>query len=56
MGISEIIRRAIEIGERNGKVTFDDLNALCDAREIQPEDIERVLNALDQAGISVEDQ
>jgi hypothetical protein len=53
MGVPDIIRRAIEIGERNGKITFDELNQLCD-REPDPEDIERILEALSEAGIWLE--
>jgi hypothetical protein len=54
MSVPEIIRRAIEIGERNGKITFDELNQLCDSRVLDPRDIERVLNALSEAGIWIE--
>ncbi|MDE5445374.1 RNA polymerase subunit sigma-70 [Bradyrhizobium sp. CSA207] len=54
MSVAEIIRRAIEIGERNGKITFDELNQLCDSRELDPKDIERVLNALSAAGVWIE--
>jgi hypothetical protein len=54
MRVPEIIRRAIEIGERNGKITFDELNQLCDSRVLDPRDIERVLNALSEAGIWIE--
>ncbi|WP_354127286.1 MULTISPECIES: RNA polymerase sigma factor region1.1 domain-containing protein [unclassified Bradyrhizobium] len=49
-----IIRRAIEIGERNGKITFDELNQLCDSSTLDPKDVERVLNALSEAGIWIE--
>lgn len=31
MSVPEILRRAIEIGERNGKIGFDELNQLCDS-------------------------
>ncbi|GMO38985.1 MULTISPECIES: RNA polymerase sigma factor region1.1 domain-containing protein [Bradyrhizobium] len=54
MSVPEIIRQAIEIGERNGKITFDELNQLCDSRVLGPKDIERILNALSEAGIWVE--
>ncbi|WGS17384.1 MULTISPECIES: RNA polymerase sigma factor region1.1 domain-containing protein [unclassified Bradyrhizobium] len=53
MNVPELIRRAIEIGERNGKITFDELNQLCGS-ELDPEDIERILNALSEAGIWLE--
>ena len=45
MSVPEIIRRAIEVGERNGKITFDELNQLCESTVLDPKDIERVLNA-----------
>ena len=54
MRVPEIIRRAIEIGERNGKITFDELNQLCDSVLLDPKDIEHVLNALSEAGIWIE--
>ena len=38
MKLSEIIRAAIEIGRRNGFVTFDQLNELMPAATIEPED------------------
>ncbi|HEV2160227.1 RNA polymerase sigma factor region1.1 domain-containing protein [Bradyrhizobium sp.] len=54
MNVPEIIRQAIEIGERNGKITFDELNQLCDSRVLDPKDIERILNAVSEAGIRIE--
>jgi hypothetical protein len=54
MSVPEIIRQAIEIGDRNGKITFDELNQLCDGRVPDPKDIERILNALSEAGIWIE--
>jgi hypothetical protein len=54
MNVPEIIRRAIEIGEQNGKITFDELNQLCDGRVLDPKDIERILSTLSQAGIWIE--
>jgi hypothetical protein len=51
MSVSDIIRRAIEIGEQNNcAITFDDMNQLC-GNDIPPEDIETILNALSDAGI-----
>ncbi|BAL09852.1 MULTISPECIES: RNA polymerase sigma factor region1.1 domain-containing protein [Bradyrhizobium] len=50
MSVPDIIRRANEIGERNGKITFDELNQLC-GRELDPEDIERIVDALSEAGV-----
>ncbi|RXT44836.1 RNA polymerase subunit sigma-70 [Bradyrhizobium betae] len=54
MSVPEIIRRATEIGERNGKITFDELNELC-GNGIEPEDIERILNALSDAEVWIEE-
>ncbi|MGY8639240.1 RNA polymerase subunit sigma-70 [Bradyrhizobium sp. 14AA] len=55
MSAPEIIRRAIEIGERNGRMTFDELNQLCDGALLDPKDIERILNAVSEAGILLEE-
>jgi hypothetical protein len=55
MGVEDTIREAIEIGERDGVITFDQLSELC-GLELEVEDIERVLGALSDAGIRVEDQ
>ncbi|WP_407184611.1 RNA polymerase subunit sigma-70 [Bradyrhizobium centrosematis] len=54
MSVPEIIRRAIEIGEGNGKITFGELNQLCDGRSLHPKDVERILNALSEAAIWIE--
>jgi RNA polymerase primary sigma factor len=54
MPMSDIIRRAIEIGERKGFVTFDELNEICPATGAA-EDIEQVMQALSDAGIRVEE-
>ncbi|MCA1514163.1 MULTISPECIES: RNA polymerase sigma factor region1.1 domain-containing protein [Bradyrhizobium] len=54
MSVPEIIRRAIEIGQRDGKITFDELNELCDSRVLDPKDIDRILSALSEAGIWIE--
>jgi hypothetical protein len=54
MSVPDIIRRAIEIGRRNGKITFDELNRLCDSGVPDPKDIERILNTLSEAGIWIE--
>ncbi|WP_426423634.1 RNA polymerase sigma factor region1.1 domain-containing protein [Bradyrhizobium genosp. A] len=54
MSVPEMIRQAIEIGERNGKITFDELNKLCDNEALDPNDIERILNSLSEAGIWIE--
>jgi len=54
MDVPKIIRQAIEIGERNDKITFDELNQLCGSG-LEAEDIERILNALSEAGIWLEE-
>lgn len=57
MNLPEIIRQAMEIGERNGRITFDELNELCgNGIDVDPKDIERLLSALGEAGIWVEDE
>ncbi|WP_316176461.1 MULTISPECIES: RNA polymerase sigma factor region1.1 domain-containing protein [unclassified Bradyrhizobium] len=54
MQIFDVIRQAIEIGEK-GWITFDELNALCPANTVDPEDIERIMRALSDAGIRLEE-
>jgi hypothetical protein len=56
MQISDIIRRAIQIGERKGWITFDELNALCPASMVKSEDIERIMQALSDAEIRIEEE
>ncbi|WP_315719491.1 MULTISPECIES: RNA polymerase sigma factor region1.1 domain-containing protein [unclassified Bradyrhizobium] len=56
MQMSDIIRHAIEIGERKGWITFDELNALCPGSTVEPEDIERLMEALSDAGIRLEEE
>jgi hypothetical protein len=53
MNLSEIIRRAIEIGGPSGIVTFNQLNELIDEQRTKPEDIERLFQALSDEGIDV---
>ncbi|WP_315776687.1 MULTISPECIES: RNA polymerase sigma factor region1.1 domain-containing protein [unclassified Bradyrhizobium] len=55
MQISDVIRHAIEIGERKGWITFDELNALCPGKTVDPEGIERIMQALSDAGIRLEE-
>jgi hypothetical protein len=45
MGLSAMIKRAIEIGEQQGFITFDQLNelTLLSATKIESEDIEILL-------------
>ncbi|WP_298881238.1 RNA polymerase sigma factor region1.1 domain-containing protein [uncultured Bradyrhizobium sp.] len=54
MNVPEVIRRAVEIGKLDGRITFDELNKLCDGAMLDPKDIERILNALTGAGIWIE--
>jgi len=54
MSVPEIIQRAIEIGQRDGKITFEELNELCDSRVLDPKDIDRILSVLSEAGIWIE--
>ncbi|QHO77435.1 RNA polymerase subunit sigma-70 [Bradyrhizobium sp. CCBAU 051011] len=55
MDLSAMIKRAIEIGERPGFITFDPLNelTLLSATTIEAEDIEILLGALSDRGIDV---
>ena len=54
MDLSAIIRRAIEIGDQHGFITFDQINELSpSADRIEPEAIEDLHNALSDQGISV---
>jgi len=53
--VREIIRRAIEIGERDSTIGFDELNQLCAGAILEPEDIESILSALSEAGIWIEE-
>jgi hypothetical protein len=52
MELQEIIRRAIEIGNQAGFITFDQLNELCPT-ERDPQDIEELMTALSEVGIHV---
>jgi hypothetical protein len=55
MDLSAIIRRAIEIGDRHGFITFDQINELMpsSAYRLEPEAIEALLGALSDRGIDV---
>ena len=53
MEIRKIISAAIEIGKRNGAITFDQLNELFPSSLAMPEDIERLMQALSDDGIDV---
>ena len=51
--LSAIIRRAIEIGDQRGFITFDEVNELVPSSE--PEMIEALFEALSDRGIDVRD-
>ena len=55
MDLSAIIRRAIEIGERHGFITFDQINELVpsSADPFEPEAVEALFEALSDRGIDV---
>jgi len=55
MDLSAIIRRAIEIGDQHGFITFDQINELMpsSAYRFEPEAIEALLDALSDRGIDV---
>ena len=55
MDLSTIIRRAIEIGDQHGFITFDQINELLpsSAHRFEPEPIEPLLEALSDRGIDV---
>jgi len=54
MDLSAIIRRAIEIGEQRGFITFDEINQLVPP-SIEPEMIEAFVEALSDRGIDLRD-
>ena len=55
MDLSAIIRRAIEIGDQHGFITFDQINELMpsSAYRFEPEAIEALFEALSDRGIDV---
>jgi hypothetical protein len=54
MELEAIIQKAIEIGQRTGFISFDQINEFC-PREMEPEHIEWLLGALSDAGIHITD-
>ena len=54
MDLSAIIRRAVEIGEQRGFITFDEINELVPS-SVEPEMIEALLEAMSDRGIDVRD-
>jgi hypothetical protein len=53
MDLSATIRRAIEIGDQHGFITFDQIDELLPSSVDRPEEIESLLNALSDQGIDV---
>jgi len=53
MDLADIIRRAIEIGDPTGTITFDQLNDLVPSDLSAPEDIETLLSTLSEKGIQI---
>ena len=55
MDLSAIIRRAIEIGDQHGFITFDQINELVPSsvHRLESEAIEALLDALSARGIDV---
>ena len=55
MDLSAIIRTAIEIGDQQGFITFDQINelVLSSAHRLETEAIEALFNALNDRGIDV---
>ncbi|WP_079544301.1 RNA polymerase sigma factor region1.1 domain-containing protein [Bradyrhizobium lablabi] len=51
MKLAELIRRAIEMAEPTGTITFNQLNDLVPSDQVGPEDIEALLSALSDADI-----
>jgi hypothetical protein len=51
--LADIIRKAIELGEANGTLTFDQLNELIPSALAAPEDIETILSALSAKDIQI---
>ena len=55
MDLSAIIRRAVEIGDQHGFITFDQIDELVPsaAHRLEPEIIEDLFEALSDRGIDV---
>jgi RNA polymerase primary sigma factor len=56
MDWSEVVRKAVILAEKNGYVTFDQLNALMPSTETEPEDVEAVFTALSDRDIRIEEE
>jgi hypothetical protein len=55
MELEKIVRMAREISGRTGVITFEQLNELC-PKELKPEDVEALLEALRDGGIQIIDE
>jgi sigma-70-like protein len=53
MDWSEVVRKAIILGEAQGYITFDQLDDLVPADKVQPEEIEALLATLQDRGIDL---
>jgi hypothetical protein len=53
MKLAELIRKAVEIAEPTGTITFDQLNDLVPSDQTEPEDIDALLSALSDADINL---
>lgn len=53
MKLPEIIRVAIQLSEADRTITFDQLNGLIETEKLEPEDIESLFAALQEADITV---
>jgi Sigma-70 factor, region 1.1 len=56
MELQTAIRRAVELGRQTGFITFDQLNELLRATEIEPDDIATIMEALSDAEINIVDE
>ena len=54
MDRSEVVRKAVIIAEKNGHITFDELNALIP--DPTAEDVEAILMALSDRGIWIAEE
>jgi hypothetical protein len=53
MDWSEVVRKAIILGEAQGYITFNQLDDLVPADKVQPEEIEALLATLQDRGIDL---
>jgi hypothetical protein len=53
VALSDIIRRATEIGQLNSTITFEQLNEATGAETLETVDIENLFSALNDKGINL---